>query len=108
MTLRPIFAMLIAFAMLFAPFAMRSGGAMAASTGHHGQAAAPGHCDDRAGGKSAKAGMSCGVAMCVALAVEPAAQAEPLAFIKPIYRPAPAGAGPSFLVKLPTPPPRLA
>ncbi len=109
-TLRPIFAILIAFAMLFAPFAMQSGSAMAAPADHHGQSMAEGHCGDRPvdGNPDNMSGQPCGMAMCVAIAVVPPAPFERPAFEKLPHRPALVRDGPSFLAKLPTPPPRLA
>ena len=109
-TLRFIFPVLIAFAMLFAPFAMRSGGAMAAMPAHHGQATADGHCSEQsAGGKlDPSSGKPCCAAMCAAIAIAPPAGAESLVFAKPLHRPALVQASLSFLAKLPTPPPRFA
>ena len=110
MALRLIFPVLIALAMLFAPFAMRSGGAMASMPAQHGQAAADGHCsnqsaEDKVDKSSAK---PCCAAMCAAIAVAPPAETERLAFANPLHRPALVRAGPSVLAKLPTPPPRFA
>lgn len=108
MTLRPIFAILIAFAMLFAPFAMQS--AMAATSGHHGQAMAADHCGEQsAEGKFDKSGAKpCCAAMCAAVTVAPPSPVESIAFAKPLHHPALVRASPSFLAKLPTPPPRFA
>lgn len=110
MTLRPVFAILIAFAMLSAPFAMQSGSAMAASADHHGQAMTKGHCGEQSddGKLDKSSGKPCCAAMCAAIAVAPAPPAEPLAFVNSLHRPSLARTGPHFLAKLPTPPPRLA
>ena len=110
-TCRSIFAMLIAAAMLFAPFAMRSGGAMAAMpSNHHSQAMDKSHCGDQpATGKDHKStGKSCCAAMCTAIAVVPGSPVEPLAYARSVDRPALVQFGRSFLAKLPTPPPRRA
>jgi len=110
-SLRPLFAMFIAFAMLFAPLAMQSGGAMAmAPADHHSQMMESGHCGDQPAkgdhGKSAE--KSCCVAMCAAVAVAPTASIEPHALVSSSERPSPAQFHHSFLAELPTPPPRLA
>lgn len=110
-SLRPIFAILIAFAMMFAPFAMRSGSATAAMpANHHSQTMDKGHCGDKpakgTGHKSA--GKSCCLAMCTAVAVAPHASLEPMEFPRTAGQPGLYRAGHSFLAKLPTPPPRRA
>lgn len=111
MSLRSFFAMMIAFAMLFAPFAMQTGGAMAAiPSDHHAQMIEQGHCGGQpADGKTDKAGgKSCCVAMCVAIAVAPAVPSQPLAFAPTIARPTLVQSPLSYLAKLATPPPRSA
>jgi hypothetical protein len=105
--LRPLFAILIAAAMLFAPFGMP--GAMAATPAdHHGQMKANGHCDEQPardqGHKSAD--KPCCAAMCMAVATEPAARVELLDFTRIVARPSLAERPNSFLAELPTPPPR--
>ena len=110
-TCRSIVAILIAAAMLFAPFAMRSGGAMAAmAANHHSQAMDKDHCGDQpATGKDQKStGKSCCAAMCTAIAVVPGSPVEPLAYARSVDRPTIEQFGRSFLAKLPTPPPRRA
>ncbi len=110
-TCRSIFAILIAAAMLFAPFAMRSGGAMAAMpSNHHSQAMDKDHCGDQpATGKDHKStGKSCCAAMCTAIAVVPGSPVEPLGYARSVDRSALVQFGRSFLAKLPTPPPRRA
>ena len=110
-TCRSIVAILIAAAMLFAPFAMRSGGAMAAmAANHHSQAMDKDHCGDQpATGKDQKStGKSCCAAMCTAIAVVPGSPVEPLAYARSVDRPTIEQFGRSFLAKLPTPPPRIA
>jgi hypothetical protein len=110
-SLRPLFAILIAVAMLFAPLAMQSGSAMAmAPADHHSQMMEKGHCGEQPAkgdhGKSTE--KSCCVAMCTAVAVAPVSPAEPFAFPQSVERPALAQSSHSFLAELPTPPPRRA
>ncbi|MES2902764.1 MAG: hypothetical protein V4696_01130 [Pseudomonadota bacterium] len=102
------FAILIAVAMLFAPFAMPSGSAMAATTSGHGQMMSEGHCEtqpaldmdiDAAGG-------SCCVAMCAAAAIP-----APQFVAERVFAPLPAIALAtsqyrSVLGEIATPPPR--
>ena len=109
-SLRPLFAILIAFAMLFAPLAMRSGSAMAmAPADHHAQMMDKGHCGGQPAGKDGKAAeKSCCVAMCTAISVTPTASLEPHAFHSQVDRPALSQSLHGFLAKLPTPPPRRA
>jgi len=111
MMLRPIFAILIAAAMLFAPLAMQSGSAMAmVPADHHSQMIESGHCGEQPAkgdhGKSTE--KSCCVAMCAAVAVAPTVSFEPHALASSTERPSLAQFHHSFLAELPTPPPRLA
>ena len=110
-SLKPVFAILIAFAMLFSPFAMRSGSAMAAMpSNHHSQMVGKGHCGESPSTGKADKGhsKSCCVAMCTAIAVAPASPSQPLAFARVIARPAIETSPHNFLAKLATPPPRAA
>jgi hypothetical protein len=105
--LRPLFAILIAAAMLFAPFGMQ--GAMAAAPAdHHNQMKANGHCDGQpARNQNHKsAGKPCCAAMCMAIAVEQAERIESFYFKRVIARPPLAEPPHSYLAELPTPPPR--
>ena len=112
MSLRPLFAMLVAVGMLLAPFGIRSGAAMAVapSSNHHEQMAMGEHC----GGQPAKtkheksSESACCVAMCMAVAPAPAAEPEPHFLTASIDSLAIEQFGRSFLAELPTPPPRLA
>ena len=71
MSLRTLFAALVAIAVLFAPALTRAGEAFAAVPDHHAQMMKSGHCkmtpshspDD------GKAGMTCCISMCMAVAV---------------------------------------
>lgn len=110
-SLRSHFAMMIAMAMLFAPFAVQSGSAMAAMPpDHHGQMMDKGHCGEQPakGTDSKSTGKSCCVAMCMAIAVTPVSPFEPFAYLRSVDQPAIEQFGASFLAKLPTPPPRRA
>ena len=111
MSLRPLFAILVAIGMFLAPLAIRSGAAMAmAPSGHHDQMAMSGHCGEQpAKNKHQKSSESaCCVAMCMAVAPAPAAKLELQFLTASLDRPAPDHFGRSFLAELPTPPPRLA
>lgn len=112
MSLRPLFAMLVAVAMLFAPLTIRSGGAMAMAPAadHHARTMESGHCDDQPtkGKESQSDDKSCCVAMCVAIAVAPTTAIEPHALTSSVERPSLTQFNHSFLAELPTPPPRLA
>ena len=109
MSLRPFFAILIAFAMLFAPLAMQTGIAMAmAPADHQSQMMDQGHCSDQpAEGTDGKTmAKSCCVAMCTAVAVAAPSLVEPLAFGRVLDRPSLDRCHHSYLAKLATPPPR--
>ncbi|MEO6113723.1 MAG: hypothetical protein ABIP07_04655 [Sphingomicrobium sp.] len=109
MSLRRLFAVLIAVAMLFAPLALRSGSAMAmAPAKHHSQMMGKGHCGEQPGKDGKSAGKSCCAAMCTAVALAPVSPVEPFAFPLSIERPSLAQSSHSYLAKLPTPPPRRA
>ncbi|HET7710106.1 MAG TPA: hypothetical protein VFK50_11365 [Sphingomicrobium sp.] len=106
-----LFAILIAAAMLFAPFAMQSGAAMAAMpSDQHAQTMDKGHCEGQpAGDKGSKsADTPCCAAMCAAVAVAAGSPAEPPAFSPAVERPPLNHSLHGFLARLPTPPPRLA
>lgn len=109
---RPLFAMLIAAVMLFAPLALRGGSAMAMvpAADHHAQMMDRGHCDDQPveDKDSQSADQSCCVAMCTAIAIDAARATGPHDFHGPTGPPAPSQFRHDFLAKLPTPPPRLA
>ena len=111
MSLRPLFAILVAICMFVAPLAIRSGAAMAMpQPDHHGQMMKAEHCgEQQPTGKHGKSGEdSCCVAMCMAVAPAPAAQLETHFFATSVDRPGLDRFGRSFLAELPTPPPRLA
>ena len=110
-SLRPFFAILIAFAMLFAPLAMQTGSAMAmAPADHQSQMMDQGHCSDQpAEGTDGKTmAKSCCIAMCTAVAVAAPSLVEPLAFGRVLDRPSLDRFHHSYLAKLATPPPRRA
>jgi hypothetical protein len=106
-----LLAILIAAAMLFAPFAMQSGSAMAAmASDHHGQTMGTGHCEGQPATNqdSKSADMPCCAAMCAAIAIAPVSPLDPVAFARPVDRPTLEQFRHGFVAKLPTPPPRLA
>jgi len=110
-TLRPLIAMFIAFAMLFAPLAMQGGSAMAMTPAdHHSQMMESGHCGEQPtkGDHDKSTEKSCCVAMCAAVAVTPTASIEPHTVVSSSERPSLAHFHHSFLAELPTPPPRIA
>lgn len=110
-SIRPLFAILIAYAMLFAPLAMQSGAAMAmAPADHNAQMMETGHCSEQPA-KSHNGKMvdkSCCAAMCAAVAVAPAVTTEPDTYARTVDRPATDQFQRSYLAELPTPPPRRA
>lgn len=112
MSIRPLLAMLIALAMLFAPLAAGSGEAiaMAPAADHHAQMVDGGHCGEQPAksedGKTDE--MSCCIAMCTAVAVAPVEQIEPQAMASAVDQPSPVQPVHGFIAELPTPPPRLA
>jgi hypothetical protein len=82
MSIRKLFAILVAISVLFAPAFTSAGMALAAVPDHHAQMTEKGHCDPVKGeGRDKPADMSCCGAMCMAVAVTPAAM--PLA--KPVH-----------------------
>ena len=111
MSLRPLTAMLIAFAMLFAPFALQSGAAMAmAPADHHSKMLSASHCEEQSSQKqdSGVTDKSCCAAMCTAVAVAPAMAAERHVFDPNLDRPRLDLFHHSYLAELPTPPSRHA
>lgn len=106
-SIRRLFAIVIAVAVLFAPGV--TGAAMAADPHHHMQMMEAGHCQsspsktahhDRSDGKS------CCMAMCMALAVAPSAPAELLPPPQQVAQFAPPKAYRGTLSEIATPPPR--
>ena len=109
MSLRPLFAMLIAAAMLFAPFAMQAGGAMAmAPADHQSQMTESGKCGDQPAKERDGKGVEkpCCIAMCTAIAVAPVSPAAPVVFPRSVEQPSLEQFSHGYLAKLPTPPPR--
>lgn len=75
-SIRTLFAVLVAFAVLCAPAFTRAGEAFAASSGHHGQMMEAGHCTIPPSGAAdhdKAPAKSCCISMCMAVAVAPAA-----------------------------------
>ena len=82
MSIRPLFAILVAVAVLFAPALTRAGEAFAAVPDHHMQMMESGHCksmpsyaddDGKPPDEDKAAGKSCCISMCMAVAIEPPA-----------------------------------
>lgn len=108
MSVRPVFAILIALAMLFAPFAMQSGSARAAMPADHAQMMESSHCSGETGKFDPGVDDSCCAAMCAAAALAPAIVADLPIPLRGDDQPAIERFGRSHLAKLPTPPPRIA
>lgn len=120
MKVRMVFAMLIAAAMLLAPFAMRSGAAMAMGTSvHAGQMADKGlsgtglsdtgHCSEQAGQQNHEdaPGDSICKSMCNGVVMAAAAPVLSGDSPAPLLTAAPNTGRHGVSAKLPTPPPRL-
>jgi hypothetical protein len=110
-SLRPLFAVMIACAMLFAPLVMQSGSAMAAMpSDHQSQMIGKDHCEGQPTNDrdSKSAEKPCCAAMCAAVAIAAGSPVEPAVFARAVERPAVEQFRHGFLAKLPTPPPRLA
>jgi len=115
MSLRTLFAALVAMTVLFAPAMARAGEVFAAVPDHHAQMMQSGHCkmapSDSTDGKSSKndkAGMACCISMCMAVAVTPPAPPQ----VAEVH-----GSAATFplthqyhglITEIATPPPRLA
>lgn len=109
MSIRKLFAMIVALAVLFAPG--MTGAAMAAAPGHEMQMMQTGHCQMPPSGKSdhdRMADKNCCISMCMAVAVAPAARAADHQ-ITPVQATFPAPKSYlGHLSEIATPPPRLA
>jgi hypothetical protein len=110
-SIRTLFALLVAFAVLCAPAFTRAGEAVAAVSSHHGQMMEAGHCTETplsgAADKDKAPGKSCCISMCMAVAVAPDAPT-----VEKVAASAPAVSGlRTFhaigLAELATPPPKL-
>lgn len=107
--MRPIFAVLIALAMLFAPLAMQ--GAMAAApSDHHAQSMDMTHCSSQSedGKLDQTVDQSCCAAMCAGMALAPATTGDLAIRERAPDLPATEQFGRGFVAKLATPPPRIA
>ena len=111
MSIRTLFAIVVAVAVLFAPAFSRVGEASAAMPDHHAQMMESGHCDSPPSdsekpGKAAE--KSCCVSMCMGMAVTPPA---PVRGIGPAPSPAVSAISTLHLAHLgeiATPPPKFA
>ena len=116
MSIRTLFAMLVAVAVLFAPTVTRAAEAFAAVPDHHAQMMQSGHCktapshsgDNDKSPSHDKAGKTCCISMCMAVAVTPPTPAASVVML---------AASPTFplthqyhglITEIATPPPRLA
>jgi hypothetical protein len=113
MSLRRVFAMLIAVAMIFAPLAMPGGAAMAAPGPSHHDAMGDqtDHCGAKADhqqNRDTSIDKSCCAAMCIGIAVAPVSSEQALSYarIAPLPSADPFRRG--YLGEIATPPPRLA
>lgn len=110
-SLRPLFAILIAVGMLFAPLAMQSGSAMAmAPADHYAQMMEKGHCADQPtkNSDSKPLDKSCCAATCSVAAVTAVSPGQPPEFGRTVDRPSIEQFRHSYLAELATPPPRRA
>ncbi|MDQ3143285.1 MAG: hypothetical protein M3Q57_00180 [Pseudomonadota bacterium] len=110
MSISKLFAILIAAAMLFAPFAMQGPAMAAMPSDHHGQMMVEGHCEEPTGTEkdSKPADKPCCAAMCSAAAIP-----APGLYAKRVFAPLPAtplaaNFYQGFLGEIATPPPRVA
>lgn len=107
MSLRKLFSILLALAVLLAPGV--TGAAMAAAPDHQMPMMAPGHCQSQPAGTAQHNkmdGKNCCIAMCAAVAVAPATPAEALAFRQQMAEFAPPRSYHGLHAEIATPPPR--
>lgn len=81
MTIRTLFALFAALAVLFAPLSSPASATTAASSRHHAQMAADGHCKVMpadSGAKDEAPAKNCCVATCAAVAVAPSGSIDEL------------------------------
>ena len=107
MSVRALFAILIAIAVLFAPAI--TGSAMAAAPHHGMEMMEAGHCQSppsNTGHHDRTDGKSCCIAMCMALAVAPSAPAEISPSRQQMVQFAPPQAYRGLPAEIATPPPR--
>lgn len=117
MSIRTLFAMLVAVAVLFAPALTRAGEAFAAVPDHHVQMLQSGHCKtapshsgdgDKSSDHDKSAGMNCCISMCMAVAVAPPARPQAAALHGPAATFPLAHQYHGCIAEIATPPPRLA
>jgi hypothetical protein len=110
-SVRKLFAILVALAVLFAPAFSRAGEAFAAAPDHHAQMMEGGHCQSppaESDGHDKAAEKSCCISMCMGVAVTPPAPARAEG---PAPAPAVSAIPPlhlSYLGEIATPPPKFA
>ena len=106
-SIRKLFAIFVAIAVLFAPAI--TGAAMAAAPHHEMQMVEAGHCQSppsNSGHHDRTVGKSCCIAMCMALAVAPSAPAEISPSRQQMAQFAPPQAYRGLPAEIATPPPR--
>jgi hypothetical protein len=109
MSVRRLFAALIALAVLSAPAMARASEAYAAVPDHHAQMMMKGHCESPPDAdQDKKAGMSCCFQMCMAVAAELAVPLGPEALLGITGTPALQSFPIGSPAELATPPPRAA
>lgn len=109
-SIRRLFAMLMAIAVLVGPVLTHASASAAAVTDHHVQMMEAGHCEaspaDSSEDESAPA-KSCCVSMCMGVALTPPAAADPASVPAPAVF-APPSAHLNHLAEIATPPPKFA
>ena len=116
MSLRTLFAALVAMAVLFAPAMARAGEAFAAVPDHHAQMMQSGHCksapshsgDGESSDRDKTAGMTCCISMCMAVAVTPAAPPQAVRLHEAAATFPVTDQYHGCIAEIATPPPRLA
>lgn len=109
MSIRKLFALLLAVSVLFAPGV--AGAAMASSPYHAMQMMQGGHCQtmpSSSGGDHKMTGKSCCIAMCMAVAVAPSTPAQSSPLRQQVAQFAPPQTYRGLPAEIATPPPRRA
>jgi len=110
-SLRTLFAIVVALAVLFAPTVTREGQAFAAVPDHDMQMMEVGHCQSlpsHSGAPDEETGKSCCISICFAVAITPAVPASGSAVRAVQSVSQPAALHRPYLGELATPPPRSA
>lgn len=110
-SIRRLFAILVALALLFAPAFTDAGEAFAATPDHHARMMEAGHCQmpsSNSGDHNKAPIKSCCVAMCMAVAIAPDVRAAVVAQAPATAYFAAPGSWHGYLGEIATPPPRQA